>query len=135
MSYSYSYGCYDDAWDIIGGMFAGTSLLIWLAITALGVIALWFIFSKAGEPGWAAIVPLYNTYILYKITWGNGWLFLLLLIPIANIVIGIITAVYLGQAFKKSGGFIVGLVLLPIVFMPILGFGSSKYVGPKGIAQ
>ena len=53
-----------------------------LAIAVLGIIAMWKIFEKAGEPGWAAIIPFYNLYVLFKITWGNGWKFLLLLIPL-----------------------------------------------------
>ena len=98
----------------------------------LGIIAMWKIFTKAGEPGWAAIIPFYNVYTLFKITWGNGWKFLLLLIPIANIVIMIITEVKLAKAFGKSNGFAVGLVLLSTIFMLILAFGSSEY---KGVPQ
>lgn len=136
MSYSCSNGFYNDNFDIVIGMFSGTVLVIELMLAALAIVSMWFIFTKAGEKGWAAIVPFYNLYVLFKISWGgSGWKFLLMFIPIANIVIGILTYVYLGQSFKKSGGFIVGLVLLPVVFLPLLGFGSSKYVGPRGIAQ
>ncbi len=98
----------------------------------LGIIAMWKIFTKAGEPGWAAIIPFYNVYTLFKITWGSGWKFLLLLIPIANIIIMIITEVKLAKAFGKSNGFAVGLVLLSTIFMLILAFGSSEY---KGVPQ
>jgi len=79
----------------------GTTILS-LAISVLAIIALWKIFEKAGEPGWAAIIPFYNLYVLFKITWGNGWKFLLMLIPIANIVFAIITMVKLAKAFGKS---------------------------------
>ena len=103
-----------------------------LLASILGIIAMWKIFTKAGEPGWAAIIPFYNVYTLFKITWGNGWKFLLLLIPIANIVIMIITEVKLAKAFGKSNGFAVGLVLLSTIFMLILAFGSSEY---KGVPQ
>ena len=75
---------------------------------------------------------LYNVYTLFKITWGSGWKFLLLLIPIANIIIMIITEVKLAKAFGKSNGFAVGLVLLSTIFMLILAFGSSEY---KGVPQ
>ena len=95
----------------------------------IGIIAMWKIFEKAGEPGWAAVIPFYNAYILFKITWGNGWKFLLLLIPIANIVISIITMVKLAKAFGKSGGFAVGLIFLGPIFMLILGFGDAQYLG------
>ena len=105
------------------------STAISLVMSVVGIIALWKIFQKAGEPGWAAVIPFYNAYILFKITWGNGWKFLLLLIPIANIVIGIITMVKLAKAFGKSNGFAVGLVLLSSIFMLILAFGNSQYLG------
>jgi hypothetical protein len=88
--------------------------------------------EKAGEPGWAAIVPFYNVYEIYKITWGSGWYFLLLLIPFANYVILIITQVKLAKAFGKGGGFACGLIFLSPIFMLILAFGDARYVGPNG---
>lgn len=103
--------------------------ILWLAIVVLAIVAMWKIFEKAGEPGWAAIIPFYNLYVLFKITWGSGWKFLLLLIPIANIVILIITMVKLAKAFGKSGGFAVGLIFLSIIFYCILAFDQSQYLG------
>ena len=100
-----------------------------LAIIVLGIVAMWKIFEKAGEPGWAAIIPFYNIYVLFKITWGNGWKFLFLLIPIANIVFAIITMVKLAKAFGKSGGFAVGLIFLSVIFYCILAFDHSEYAG------
>ena len=88
---------------------------------------MWKIFKKAGKNGWEAIVPLYNAYTLFEITWGNGWYFLLIftsIIPflgwIACIVIVIMTMVKLAKAFGKDGGFVVGLIFLDIIFMAIL---------------
>ena len=103
--------------------------VVYLAVMVLGIIAMWKIFEKAGEPGWAAIIPFYNLYVLFKITWGNGWKFLFLLIPIANVVFAIITMVKLAKAFGKSGGFAVGLIFLSIIFYCILAFDSSTYIG------
>jgi hypothetical protein len=100
-----------------------------LALAVLGIVAMWKIFEKAGEPGWAAIIPFYNLYVLFKITWGSGWKFLLLLIPIANIVFVIITMVKLAKAFGKSGGFAVGLIFLGVIFYCILAFDQSQYLG------
>ncbi len=100
-----------------------------IAISILGIVAMWKIFEKAGEPGWAAIIPFYNVYVLFKITWGNGWKFLFLLIPIANIVFAIITMVKLAKAFGKGGGFAVGLIFLSIIFYYILAFGDAQYQG------
>jgi len=103
--------------------------IVYLAIAVLGIVAMWKIFEKAGEPGWAAIIPFYNLYVLFKITWGNGWKFLFLLIPIANFVFLIITMVKLAKAFGKSGGFAVGLIFLSVIFYCILAFGDAQYIG------
>ena len=100
-----------------------------IAVAVLTIIALWKIFVKAGEPGWAAIIPFYNAYVLFKITWGNGWKFLLTLIPIAGIVFSIITTVKLAKAFGKGGGFAVGMIFVPVIFYCILGFGDAQYQG------
>ena len=103
-----------------------------LAISVLLIAAMWMIFKKAGKPGWAAIVPFYNIYVMYEITWGSGWRFLMLLIPFYNIILAIQTQVKLAKAFGKSGGFAVGLIFLPYVFNPILGFDGSTYLGVPG---
>ena len=103
-----------------------------LAISVLLIVAMWKIFQKAGKPGWAAIVPFYNSYVMYEITWGSGWRFLMLLIPFYNISLAIQTQVKLARAFGKSGGFAVGLIFLPYVFQPILGFDGSAYLGVPG---
>ncbi len=95
----------------------------------LAIVAMWMIFVKANEPGWAAIIPFYNLYVLFKITWGSGWKFLLMLIPIANIVFAILTMIKLAKAFGKGGGFAVGLIFLSLIFYCILAFGSAQYVG------
>lgn len=88
------------------------------------------LYAKAGQPGWAAIVPIYNTYVMLKIVGRPGWWLALMLIPIVNIVLVIIMFVDLAKAFGKGGGFAVLLILLPLVGMPILAFGSAVYRGP-----
>lgn len=105
--------------------------IISICIIVLLIISFWGIFQKAGEAGWKSIIPLYNSYIEYKITWGNGWYFLLLLIPIVNIVIGIMTTYKLAVAFGKGVGFTFGLIFLPIIFYPMLAFGSARYQGVR----
>ena len=109
--------------------------IVGLIMAVLGIIADWILFKKAGQPGWKCLIPIYNVYILFKITMGNGWLFLLLLVPIANIVILIMMLVNLSKAYGHGGGFAVGLIFLTDIFLLILAFGKSEYVGPKGIAQ
>ena len=115
----------------------GILVIIYIAVIVLEIAALWKVFVKAGQPGWAAIIPIYNLYILLKIIGRPGWwilLFLLGIIPfvgwIAVLVLGIIIAIDLAKSFAKSSGFAVGLFLLNFIFIPILGFGESQYVGP-----
>jgi hypothetical protein len=94
--------------------------------------AMWKVFTKAGQPGWAAIIPIYNFYIMTKIGGKPGWWTILLLIPIVNYVFLIWIYNMISKSFGKDEGFTVGLVLLGFIFWPILGFGSAKYLGPYG---
>lgn len=103
--------------------------IISLALCVFVLVCMWIVFRKAGKPGWAAIVPFYNLYVLFDITWGSGMRFLLLLIPIYNIILSIQTQVRLAKAFGKSGGFAAGLVFLPYIFIPLLAFGKETYQG------
>lgn len=112
------------------GLFSGVFLLIWLAVLVLLIIAFWRIFTKAGEPGWASLIPFYNTYIMYKIAWGNGWLFLLSFIPLVGMFVALVALYKLCVAFDHGAGFFLGLLFLSPIFLLILAFGSSEYVGP-----
>ena len=95
-------------------------LLIAFAIAIVCVVAMWKIFVKAGEHGWASLIPFYNFYVMTKITWGKGWLFLLLLLPIGNLIFGIFTSIKLAKVFGKGGGFACGIIFLSIIFLPML---------------
>ena len=106
-------------------------IIFYLIVLVFSIVCMWKIFTKAGEAGWKTLIPFYNMYTEFKIAWGNGWLFLLMLIPVVNFVIAIIFEVKLAQAFGKGGGFAVGLIFLPIIFLPILAFGSAQYIGPQ----
>lgn len=103
--------------------------IISLVLCVFVLVCMWIVFRKAGKPGWAAIVPFYNLYVLFDITWGSGMRFLLLLIPIYNIILSIQTQVRLAKAFGKSGGFAAGLIFLPYIFIPLLAFGKETYQG------
>lgn len=105
-------------------------ILIWIACILLLIVAQWRVFEKAGQPGWAAIIPIYNIYIMTKIGGKPGWWTLLaILLPIVFLV-----WIYnmISKSFGKDEGFTIGLVLLGIIFWPILGFGSAQYQGPYG---
>ena len=140
MTYDVSYDASNVAAGALGGLFV-FYLIISIALAVFSVIVMWKLFEKAGKPGWAAIVPFYNLYVFFEITWGNGWLFLLILLSIIPIVgsiavcvIMIITMVKLAKVFGKSGGFAVGLIFLSVIFEAILAFGDSKYVGIDGVS-
>lgn len=95
------------------------------------VIGLWKVFVKAGEPGWAAIIPIYNYYVILKIVGRPWWWLLLLLIPFVNLIITIIVAIDLAKSFGKDA--IYGIILLWLfngIGFLILGFGDAEYQGP-----
>ena len=106
--------------------------LIWLAILVIGVIAGWKIFTKAGQPGWAYIIPIYSFIVLMRIIGRPWWWLLLMFVPILNIVLIFIVAIDLAKSFARGAGFGVGLVFLPFIFGLILAFSSSTYLGPAG---
>lgn len=105
------------------------TLFISILIMAFFIFVYWIIFTKAGEEGWKSLIPIYNIYILYKITWGNGLIFLLLLVPFVNFIVGILTINKLSKCFGHGLGFTLGLLFLPIIFLPLLAFGDSRYEG------
>ena len=142
----YSTELYDTTMPVVDttGMAMGATtvvitLIITLAVAIIGIVAMWKIFTKAGKPGWAAIVPVYNMVVLYQIAGVNPlWLLLLIgsIIPIVNfivaivfLIINILVYIKLAKAFGKGGGFAVGLIFLPFIFQCILAFGSAEYQG------
>lgn len=114
------------------GAGVGAILLYFVVFYAIAVIPYWVIFKKAGQPGWPALIPIYSFYIVLKIVGRPGWWLLLLLIPIVNIVILIITLNDLSKSFGHGVGFTLGLIFLSLIFVYILAFGSSTYRGPAG---
>ena len=115
------------------GLFAGLGLLLLFIVLLPALIVtagLWKVFTKAGQPGWAAIVPIYNIYVLLQIV-GRPTIWLVgFIIPGVNIVVGILVTLDLVKAYGKGAGFAVGIILVPFVFIPLLGFGSAQYQGP-----
>jgi hypothetical protein len=104
--------------------------IIVLALAVFYIVAEWRIYTKAGKPGWAVIVPIYSTLVLLRIVGRPWWWILLFLIPLVNIVLGIIVVNDLSKSFGHGAGFTLGLIFLTLIFIPILAFGSSQYVGP-----
>ena len=112
---------------IIGGFFTFFILLIIIACVVLNIIAQWKIFTKAGKEGWKALIPIYNTYTLLQILNMEPLLCLLMLLPGASFMLGIVMDVKLAKSFGKGTGFAIGLILLTPIFYMILGFGDAKY--------
>jgi len=110
------------------------SIIFGLIIALLLIVAMWKVFTKAGQPGWASIIPIYNLYIWCKIVGRPGWWILLMLIPFVNIIVGIILCIDMAKSFGKGAGFGIGLALLGVIFIPILGFGSAQYQRPSASA-
>jgi hypothetical protein len=108
------------------------AMIIGLLIALVLIVAMWKVFTKAGQPGWASIIPIYNLYIWCKIVGRPGWWIILMLIPFVNFIICIILCIDLAKSFGKGVGFGIGIALLGVIFLPILGFGSAQYQGPAG---
>lgn len=109
-----------------------TFSVILLIIIAVYVTASWKIFKKAGQPGWASIIPFYNLYIILKIVGRPGWWLFLYLIPLVNVIITMIVAIDLAKSFGKSEVFgIFALWLFSLFGHLILAFGDAKYIGPS----
>ena len=103
-------------------------ILISLSLSVLLIASKWIIYNKAGKPGWAAIIPIYNTIVLLEIVKKPWWWIFLLLIPLVNIVFIIIIYNNLAKVFGKDVGYTIGLLLLGFIFFPLLAFGNSKYI-------
>lgn len=113
-------------------IFGSIFTLVWLAIIAIVIVSNWKIFTKAGKPGWASIIPIYNIIVLLKITGKPLWWIVLFFIPFVNVIASFFLAFSLAKSFGYDIGFTLGLIFLPIIFYPILAFGDATYIGPVG---
>lgn len=132
MTYTYNYDVSNIDSSIFGAAMLGY-LVVLLAVYILMIIAMWKVFTKAGKPGWASLIPVYNMVVMYQIVGLNPWLLLLYLIPFVNwiaaFVLSIMQNIKLAKVFGKSTGFVIGLIFLNPIFLLILGFGDAKYIG------
>lgn len=128
---------FDTATDILMTLLAGlitTYLVIVIPIVLIAIVAIWRVFTKAGQPGWAVLIPFYNLYVYSQVVKRPGWWMLLYfasIIPVigslAVLFVSIIDSLRLAKLFGKSSGFGVGIILLGVVFLPILAFGDADY--------
>lgn len=113
--------------DSVAAVFGGLGIL-WLALIVFFVVVYWKIFTKAGKPGWMAIIPIVNLYGMIKIAKLPGWLIFLYLIPVVNVIVSLVVIIKLCEAFGKSVLFGVLTIFFGIITLPILAFGSSEYI-------
>lgn len=101
-------------------------MLFALAFVAFYFVAMWKIFTKAGQPGWGSLVPIYNLYLMVKIAKRPDWWIILALIPILNLIT-IVLIFDIAKHFGRGVGFALGMLFLPFIFFPILAFGEAQY--------
>ena len=117
--------------DMLTSAFFGTYMLVSLVLAIAAIVGLWKTFQKAGQPGWAALIPIYNFYIMLKIAGRPSWWLLLLLVPLLNIIISLLVALDIAKAFNRSSAF--GAILLWLfssIGYIILGFSKDVYADP-----
>lgn len=118
--------------SVFGG---APGIIIFLAFVVLMIVSYWKVFVKAGKPGWASIIPIYNTYITLKIVGRPGWWLLLYLVPLVNLVVHLVVCLDLAKAFGKGSAFgVFGLWLFSFVGYPMLAFGDTTYKQPMSKA-
>jgi len=101
--------------------------LVQLAFSIAIIAGFWKVFTKAGQPGWAAIVPFYNVYVMLQIANKPAWWLILMFIPVANLIVAVLVSIAIAEKFGKSTGYGIGLALLGFIFYPMLGFGDAQY--------
>jgi len=100
-----------------------------ILVSILLVVGSWKTFQKAGQPGWAILIPIYNYLVALRIAGRPWWWILLLLIPLVNLVVHVVVNIDIAKSFGKGTGFGIGLWILPFIFFAILGFGESRFTG------
>ena len=121
----------DDSSGIIAALGGGLGMICWLIVMIVIIAAMWKIYTKAGKPGWAAIIPLYNIWVLLEIVGRPGWGLILFFIPFVNFIIILLVSIDLAKSFGKSAAY--GVILLfffNIIGYLMLGFGDAEYQGP-----
>ncbi|MCP4147147.1 MAG: signal peptidase I [bacterium] len=112
-----------------GFEFGAHTFILPLILLAVVFIGMWKAFEKAGKPGWACIIPIYNIIVMLEIADKPVWWILLLFIPGVNLIASILISISIAEKFGQGTGFALGLVFLGFIFWAILGFGDAKYQG------
>jgi hypothetical protein len=112
-------------------VFWSVYMIVALAIAVFSIAGLWKMFGKAGRPGWAAIIPIYNTYVLLKVAGMSGWWLLGFFVPFLNIFVALYLWWKVSEAYGHGFGYFLGLWFLTPIFLMMLGFGKSQYQLPR----
>ena len=110
----------------------GIEYLIVLGLGILVVTGAWKIFEKANQPGWGALIPIYNMILALRVAGKPGWWVILMFVPLVSFVIWILVAAGIARNFGKGVGYTLGLIFVPVAFIPLLGFGNAEY-SPTGL--
>lgn len=113
-----------------GGVMGGLiGAVIMLGFMGLMIASMWKVFVKAGQPGWASIVPIYNLVTMLKIVGKPTWWLVMFCIPLVNFYALYVVSTGIAKSFGKSSGFGLGLMFLGFIFFPMLAFGDARYIG------
>lgn len=104
----------------------------WIVVCALMCVTCWPIFTKAGEPGWKCLIPIYGAVVFMRIVGRPWWWVLWLCVPVLGLIPALIVSLDLARVFGKGAGFGLGVALFGPVFMAILAFGKAEYQGTSG---
>ncbi len=115
----------DPTGALIGSVFS-------IVVPIFMIVAMWKLIAKAGRPGWASIVPIYNFVVMMQITGKSAWWILGMFVPFLNLYVYCRMMVNMAQVFGRGVGFGIGNIFLPFIFLPILAFGGATYQNPKG---
>ena len=118
--------------------FVAAFFLVFVVVGIVTLIGMWKTFDKAGQPGWAVLIPIYNIIVLLRIA-GLPWYWVfapfVAIIPILGWIAYLVWIVWvhhrISTRFGQGVGFTIGLTLLSPIFWLILGFGDSKYLGEQ----
>jgi hypothetical protein len=121
----------EETFELPSFFFSTGFIVAVLVLAVIQIAGMWRVFEKAGQPGWAALIPIYNIYVLCKIGGKPGW-WVLLCIFVPFFIIWVYNMI--SKSFGHDEGFTFGLLILGVIFWPILGFGGSTYLGPYGDA-
>ena len=125
----------DDSFGIFGAFYALCLSVFGIAFAVLLIVGLWKTFEKAAQPGWAAIIPIYNVYILLKIAGRDWWWLLLMIIPFVNIIVWLILSLDIAKSFDKSTLFGLFIFFFNGLAYIVLGFGDAQYFGPAALQK